>query len=1355
MVAGTRRDSGVFATAVSVAALQQQVEERIGRLESRLDSQFSQLLDTIRASQQPPLAAVPPPTPAQAPPPPPPAQPAVASATPSAGLTSTAGESSSLSLSRCFPWVSQDLIELVANDQLKPELLTKLRNPESRVSREPSRPSAFILSDGQLKIAEDTAEGRTSTFIKAIPNVAALAQVWLAYIDIRVRHTKNIELNSALLAHLEHLLEFDSTYTWRAVAEYHLAVCRKRFGTGVVAEWATTDSEAHSRILVSSFRPAPFAPSSSRSDSASGSRQPAPSLRIGRSQRSAANPSTGDPICLQPDSELLLPQQHLHQKGALTMVNSPSHSDDHARLQPAPLPTAPSTWLAPPPTAPNLRPAPPPIAPSPLSAPLIPAPSPQPAPLQTAPSTQTLPPTIAPLPQPAPLQLAPSPPPAPPTTAPSPQPAPLQLAPSPPPAPPTTAPSPQPAPLTIALGPLDLLAPDGIADMSPASASSSIIPLLTGLPPPPRPNTVCRQPIFDVADVPATIGSLQLHLWSHFLDLYPDQAFASQLRGALRHCVKLGYDGPLRSSARLEVANLPMDADDTFHLRREIDARLREGRLHHVVDPDGIQLVCSPVGVVPKPHSDKRRTIYHLSHPRKPGSRLPSVNDGIHPSFVTIRYESLDAIMDFIREHPSASLWKADLEDAFRHVIVAKSDARLMGIHFDGQYYQECALAFGGRSSPFLFNLFAEFLHWLASFVLQSVSPSPSAHSEVSHYLDDFFGASDPAANDATPVQALSIAASALGFKLSRQKTVWQTTKLEILGIELDSVAQTAAITPQRSQRIIQLCSRIVNRGRASLLELQQVAGHLQFVTRVAPHGRAFLRRIYDAVKAHHSAPHGRRISKATQSELLWWINTLQSWDGVSLLQPSPLLIEHIWTDASKRSIGGHWGSMDHPSAAFTKELSRRHRAKDIRFLEALAVLEALRLFSPSWPGPRRVVIHVDNENVEYGLRKGSIRDPQTQALFREIFSLCLQRHIDLVPFRVSSEANILADALSCRRFSFIQQQASDLSNQAALLLWNGLAPSTRARSTAVCSDFTSFATATLHIANPFPASPTMLIEWVAHHHMAEKSVNTLKRDLSVLKSWHVDLGLSTSAFDSERLERVVRGYKRVVGQPLPSAKLPITLPLLRQLARALYTACPSPHDRRMYKAAFCVAFACFLRSGELTWEAQGPNVLTVAAVSFAEDFSFATITLPASKTDPFRHSVALTAPAVPLSTCAVTALRIICAGRSPIDPLFTLEGRQPFTRSSFVSMLRRCLDVCGVPSGSYSGHSFRRGAATWAAANGVDADTIRGLGRWRSDCFRRYVDKSAAERATTSKAALYVNSSAPLHLDAVAWRNF
>ncbi|KAJ1019671.1 hypothetical protein NDA13_005898 [Ustilago tritici] len=536
-------------------------------------------------------------------------------------------------------------------------------------------------------------------------------------------------------------------------------------------------------------------------------------------------------------------------------------------------------------------------------------------------------------------------------------------------------------------------------------------------------------------------------------------------------------------------------------------------------------------------------------------------------------------MVNLIHEHLGASLWKADLEDAFRHVIVAESDARLMGIHFDSVHYQECALAFGAHSSPFLFNLFAEFLHWLMAFALQSVSTNlPPAHL-----------------------------AAALGFKISDKKTLWDMTKLEILGIELDSVAQTASITAQHRQCILQLCACIAERGRTLLLELQQVAGHLQFVTQV----------------------------------------------------------EHVWTDASKRSIGAHLGSMANPSAAFSHELSCCHRQKDICFLEALAVLEALHQFSPFWTSHRRVVIHVDNENVEYGLCKGSVCDPQTQVLLREIFALCLQQHIDLVPVRCSHCCSSTPPGPS----AFVA--ASGLSCHAASLLWSGLAHTTRARSATVLKHFGTF-TASLGIANSLPASPTTLIEWVAHHHTLGKSFNTVKHDLYVLKSWHINLGLPIEAFDSPRLERV--------------------------LLRTLPTVCPSQHNRCMFCAAFYLAFACFLHADELTWDALGPNTLTVSSVTFAADRSYATVTLPASKTDPFWQGATLLAPAVPLSTCAVACLQLICRHCAPQEPLFMLEGNRPFDRGSFVTMLRLCLEGCGVAPSSYSGHSFSRGAATWAA---------------------------------------------------------
>lgn len=151
-------------------------------------------------------------------------------------------------------------------------------------------------------------------------------------------------------------------------------------------------------------------------------------------------------------------------------------------------------------------------------------------------------------------------------------------------------------------------------------ATNFILASLTGSPPPPRPNTLCELPIFNTNNMPATTGSLNPHHWDQFLIMYPDQAFTAQLHGALHHGVKLGYDRPLCSATHLEVTNLPMDNANIHHLHHKIDACLAEGHLCLVTEPATTKLVCLPVGVVPKPCSDKWCTIYHLSHPQNPGS---------------------------------------------------------------------------------------------------------------------------------------------------------------------------------------------------------------------------------------------------------------------------------------------------------------------------------------------------------------------------------------------------------------------------------------------------------------------------------------------------------------------------------------------------------------------------------------------------------------------------------------------------------------------------------------------------------------------------------------------------------------
>ena len=62
-------------------------------------------------------------------------------------------------------------------------------------------------------------------------------------------------------------------------------------------------------------------------------------------------------------------------------------------------------------------------------------------------------------------------------------------------------------------------------------------------------------------------------------------------------------------------------------------------------------------------------------------------------------------------------------------------------------------------------------------------------------------------------------------------------------------------------------------------------------------------------------------------------------------------------------------------------------------------------------------------------------------------------------------------------------------------------------------------------------------------------------------------------------------------------------------------------------------------------------------------------------------------------------------------------------TRSYFVSKTRTALSALGYcNTNRFSGHSFRAGAATTAAAMKVEGSIIKTLGRWESAAYLLYV---------------------------------
>ena len=199
----------------------------------------------------------------------------------------------------------------------------------------------------------------------------------------------------------------------------------------------------------------------------------------------------------------------------------------------------------------------------------------------------------------------------------------------------------------------------------------------------------------------------------------------------------------------------------------------------------------------------------------------------------------------------------------------------------------------------------------------------------------------------------------------------------------------------------------------------------------------------------------------------------------------------------------------------------------------------------------------------------------------------------------------------------------------------------------------------------------------------------------------------------------------------------PITLNLLHSMREAWLEKGEASWDNWMLWAAASLCFFGFLRSGEITTPSDSSFDSSChlshgdVTVDELDNPSMLRVHLKASKTDPFRTGVDVFVGKTGGPLCPVGAMLkyLVARGCRP-GPL---DGRL-LTRSRFVEQVRWALTTAGVDSTPYSGHSFRSGAATTAASQGIGDATIKMLGRWRSSAYQLYVKTPRSELAAFSR---------------------
>ena len=284
------------------------------------------------------------------------------------------------------------------------------------------------------------------------------------------------------------------------------------------------------------------------------------------------------------------------------------------------------------------------------------------------------------------------------------------------------------------------------------------------------------------------------------------------------------------------------------------------------------------------------------------------------------------------------------------------------------------------------------------------------------------------------------------------------------------------------------------------------------------------------------------------------------------------------------------------------------------------------------------------------------------------------------------------------------------------------MAPSTRKTYKTATNSYTEYCL--LFGKTAFPAQVGGLAAWISYLGGRRLKPKTIKAYLAGLRSLRQDCTLDVTeleVYSHPILQRIIAGLRRLYGEGETHERRPITRDILLQLI--------SRFNQRTLEganlhSAFCLAFAGFLRMGEFTYDKVECDFnswnLTRGSVSLSEDRLF--LVLPASKTDPFRRGVTLTISAAADEACAIKSLRNLFERfpKAHHQPLFSnLAGT--FSRNYVTRKLQEGIRSWGY-AGNYTGHSFRRGAATSARLAGLSEEEIQLLGRWKSNSYRLYI---------------------------------
>ena len=368
---------------------------------------------------------------------------------------------------------------------------------------------------------------------------------------------------------------------------------------------------------------------------------------------------------------------------------------------------------------------------------------------------------------------------------------------------------------------------------------------------------------------------------------------------------------------------------------------------------------------------------------------------------------------------PGCFYGKMDLSACFLSFPLSPEASDLMGFELDGDSFRFTGVPFGLSSAPRVVSLLLD----VVSSVLQE------AGARHVRYLDDFLFIGD----SAKEVRAAMVRAAEIfkkfGLVNNLDKYEGPSTRMEFLGILIDSVSQTLSLPDRKLEALQETLSDVLGRRVVSTKRLHSLLGIMAHLSSVLPAARPFMRRLIDVISFRKASKSKgpRRLGTPLREDLLFWHSHVRKWNGTQRWMASG----RVLVMASDASVKGFGWVVEKASADVLPLLPTHMRpghavsglwsgdlleiqssSENIAWGELYSPVKAAEQMGQALRGTHLVFVLDNSVDVEV-INRRKTRSPRLLVLLRRLCQLSLEFGFAFTAVHRPGARNILPDVLS------------------------------------------------------------------------------------------------------------------------------------------------------------------------------------------------------------------------------------------------------------------------------------------------------------------------------------------------------